>query len=365
VEKPAKADSLHGLLKARRNELLACWARKTEATIASADVPRGELLDQMPAFVDELIAALYPEAMPLPIPSATAVEHGAQRLRLGFDVGQVVREYGLLHECIIDLAAATGTAASARERLIVAKAINHGIADAVAQYVRQRDDELRRQSSEHVGFIAHELRNPLSAARLALARLQRTELAGGGRSVDLLERNLRRTAEMIESALAHSSLAMGVEPRRERIDVPAFLREIEQDVALEARARRIAVVTATPQHLTIDADRRLLRSAVTNLVTNALKFSHEDSSIEIIASRNDVQVMLDVADACGGLPPGRAEELFAPLVQRGDDRSGYGLGLAIARQAAEAHGGSISLRDVPGVGCVFTIVLPVGPTTAR
>jgi hypothetical protein len=69
-------------------------------------------------------------------------------------------------------------------------------------------------------------------------------------------------------------------------------------------------------------------------------------------------VTIEVADACGGLPPGKVDDLFAPLVQRGENRSGFGLGLAIARQAVEAHGGSIDVRDDPGDGCVFTIELP-------
>jgi signal transduction histidine kinase len=67
--------------------------------------------------------------------------------------------------------------------------------------------------------------------------------------------------------------------------------------------------------------------------------------------------MIEVADGCGGLAPGKAEELFTPLVQRGEDRSGFGLGLSIALQAAEAHNGTIKVRDVPGTGCAFVIDL--------
>jgi signal transduction histidine kinase len=65
-----------------------------------------------------------------------------------------------------------------------------------------------------------------------------------------------------------------------------------------------------------------------------------------------------VEDACGGLPAGAGAELFEPFVQRGADRSGLGLGLAIARQAIEAHGGTVELRNRPGHGCVFTVRLP-------
>jgi C4-dicarboxylate-specific signal transduction histidine kinase len=69
-------------------------------------------------------------------------------------------------------------------------------------------------------------------------------------------------------------------------------------------------------------------------------------------------VSIDVADECGGLPPGKADELFRPYLQRGVDRSGIGLGLAICLKGAHAIGGDIRVRDLPGTGCVFTVELP-------
>jgi signal transduction histidine kinase len=67
---------------------------------------------------------------------------------------------------------------------------------------------------------------------------------------------------------------------------------------------------------------------------------------------------LDVEDACGGLPPGKIEELFRPFEQRGADRTGLGLGLSISQQGVEANGGVLRAHDLPGIGCVFTIDLP-------
>jgi signal transduction histidine kinase len=350
--------TLFELLRTRREELLSCWMDRTRGAVGSASLPRAELLDRMPAFVDEITAALYPGALPLPPSSGSAEEHGEQRLRLGFDVAEVIREYGLLHECILALARAVELTVGAPEQEVIARWLNNGIADAIAQYVRQRDVELQRQTSEHLGFIAHELRNPLSVARLALQRLRQHELAGGGRAVELLDRNLRRAAEMIDSTLNEAALKMGLEPRASTIDLGAFLREVEADAASEAQARQVAVVISVPEGLTLEADPRLLRSALSNLLHNALKFSHEGSAVTVSADSSEGWVTVDVADACGGLPPGRAEELFAPLVQRDKNRSGYGLGLAIAQQAARAHDATIRVRDIPGTGCVFTLALP-------
>ena len=70
-------------------------------------------------------------------------------------------------------------------------------------------------------------------------------------------------------------------------------------------------------------------------------------------------VLIEVKDHCGGLPPGSTEQLFAPFAQLSHDRSGLGLGLSVARQSVEAEGGTLTARDAPGVGCVFTISLPL------
>jgi hypothetical protein len=73
------------------------------------------------------------------------------------------------------------------------------------------------------------------------------------------------------------------------------------------------------------------------------------------------RVLFEIEDECGGLPPGKIDDLFIPFKQRGADRSGVGLGLSICLKAAKANGGEIHVRDLPGKGCVFTLDLPRRP----
>ena len=80
--------------------------------------------------------------------------------------------------------------------------------------------------------------------------------------------------------------------------------------------------------------------------------------------RIDHRVVFEVEDECGGLPVGSIEKLFDPYVQVGKDRSGFGLGLAIAKQAVDAHQGSLRVHNIVGSGCVFVLELPThGPGT--
>jgi len=101
---------------------------------------------------------------------------------------------------------------------------------------------------------------------------------------------------------------------------------------------------------------------VANLLQNAFKFTRRQGHISLKASSTKERVLIEVEDECGGLPPGKADELFRPFKRRGSDRTGLGLGLSISRKSVEGDGGEIRVRDIPGVGCVFTIDLPRLPS---
>jgi len=349
---------LAALLKRQRQTLIDRWSAGTQRENTADPVSRAELLDHIPRFIDELIAALHPIAVPLPSLGENAQAHGAQRMRLGFDVAEVVREYGTLHRCIVELAFEAEEPITLRDEKVIIRWLNAGLANAVSQYVNDRDAELHRQAAEHLGFIAHEIRNPLSSVTMAFRLLQQGALAPGGRAVDLLERNLQRAVDVIDNALLHASLNMGVELRPEPIALQKLLAALEADYGAEADAKRIEVVATVPAGLVIKADARLLNSALSNLLKNALKFSKPDTQIHLRARVENGQVCIEVEDSCGGLPPGSSEELFKPLVQRGKDQTGFGLGLSIALQAAQAHNGTLQVHDLPGKGCVFTVLLP-------
>lgn len=109
--------------------------------------------------------------------------------------------------------------------------------------------------------------------------------------------------------------------------------------------------------LSVFANRERVLAAVGNLLQNALKFTRPETSITVRAVGVGDKVQIQVADRCGGLPAGSAETMFSPFSQRSTDKSGLGIGLTITRHAIEADGGTLTVADVPGKGCVFTICL--------
>lgn len=141
--------------------------------------------------------------------------------------------------------------------------------------------------------------------------------------------------------------------------VAAFLDELKLSASLEADVRGCKLnVSDVDPLLALDVDRDLLLAAAGNLLQNAFKFSHSHSEVTLNAYAAADRVLIDVEDQCGGLPPGDAEKMFLPFTQGAEDRSGLGLGLSISRRSIEANGGVLSVRNVPGTGCVFTIDLP-------
>src|SRR5689334_1667219 len=125
--------SLSELLSTRRQELLDRWAAAAQSS-TSAPVTRVELLDRMPQFVDQVIAALAEGVESAPSVGPLAEEHGSQRLRLGFDIGEVVREYDLLHKVVFDLAAEAEVVIDPRSARLLASQLAKGTRDAVTQY---------------------------------------------------------------------------------------------------------------------------------------------------------------------------------------------------------------------------------------
>jgi signal transduction histidine kinase len=337
---------LHEVLTEHREEIIAA-------------MPSAELVDHLPDFLREVIDALRLEESPDTSP--TAADHGEQRLALGFDLDSVVREYGALGASIVETARAAGTPLTPRDYLVLSQCVNTGIAEAVAQYARQRDAELQRQANEHFAFIAHELRNPLGSALLALSLLRDKALMPEDRLAKVLDRALARMHQLIEESLGVAQASAGIHLRREPIRLGALLDDAEMGAVANAEEKNIRLTFLLQSDETISVDARLVRSALSNLVRNAVKFSKPGGSVEVRGRVENGRTTIEVEDRCGGLPAGKVEQAFAPFVQLDPKKDGFGLGLAIVKQAADAHGGSIRVQNLPGKGCIFVLEIPSEP----
>jgi signal transduction histidine kinase len=291
----------------------------------------------------------------------SAIAHGRELLELGYSVDQVVHDYGDLCQAITELAFERGKTFQVDDFGTLNRCLDNAIADAVTEFSRLREAGLAGErdavSNERLGFLVHELRNALGTASLALSALELSGMPVGGATGAVLKRSLLALAGLVERAL--DDVRRNQAANHPVFGLAAFLDDARSTAQLDVRAGRCTLsmdpVDAT---LGVRGDRQLLLAALGNVLQNAFKFTREGTAVMLRASANERHIRIEVADHCGGLPKGSASEMFTPFRQRSADRSGLGLGLSIARQSIEADSGTLSVQDLPGVGCVFSIRLP-------
>jgi len=214
-------------------------------------------------------------------------------------------------------------------------------------------------------FLAHEVRNLVNVAILSFEVLNASGAGVAGDKGHVLRRSLNDLRTLINRSLSDMRTTHGRDGRG-AISVGDFINEIEAAATLEAQAKGIRlVVPPVMDGLVVEADRHELGAAVRNLLQNAFKFTRPGTRVDLRVRPSANRVRIEVHDECGGLPGGCPDDLFRPFEQRGRDRSGLGLGLAFSRKVAQASRGTISVRNIPGYGCVFAIDLPrsLGPAT--
>jgi signal transduction histidine kinase len=355
---------LHEVLAAHRSDIIQRWLEAVRGTLHPESMPRVELVDHLPNFLEHVIARLARD--PDTDSTEIAEEHGGQRLALGFSLDSVVREYGALRIAILAVAREHAAAVTARDHEVIFECVIDGIAIAVSEYSRQRDAEMQRQATEHFAFIAHELRNPLSSSLLALGSLEaRGQLDVSDRTVQVMARGLRTMQDLIDHSLRIARFGSGVDLKPEAVQLRTLLEETQSAVALNAEAKDIRLELSLDGDHEMVVDVRLIQSALSNLVRNAIKFTHAAGTVRVRGKASGRRVTIEIEDACGGLPAGDVEKIFSPFIQLGAGAdSGFGLGLAIARQAVDAHGGTLRVQNVPDRGCIFVLDLPTSPPTA-
>jgi PAS domain S-box-containing protein len=242
---------------------------------------------------------------------------------------------------------------------------------------RRLVDELREADERKSAFIAvlsHELRNPLAAIRTHLYLLEHSEPGGEAtaRATKVIDRQVGHLVGMVDDLLDVTRITQDkIELRRQLLDVNALVREtLEDNRSHLERGGVVFELDAADPPLYVNADGARIAQVITNLLTNAAKFTPAGGRARVtVRAGDDRTVILSVADSGIGIDPALRPQLFQPFMQ-GDrtlDRTGggLGLGLALVRGLVELHGGSISVESGGrGSGAEFTITLPLADTRA-
>jgi len=341
---------LHALIEGRRLDIISrCQTKMAGETIGRhLDAEHG-----VAKFVDQISDTLQ-YSLPHTRLTETAARHGAALLRAGLAVEHLVREYSAVGASVGELAVEAAMVITDEELAALHSCVADAIAGSVAEYVRLRDS----QANERIGILGHELRNLLGTAQIALNHVRSGSVGARGSTATILGRSLAGLNTLIDRELADVRLGAGLH-HRETVVVSDFLREVEITASVEANGRALRfLVTSVGKDVLVHVDRQVLVSVIGNLLQNAFKFTPALGQVHLRAVATVDRVQINIQDQCGGLPVEKAEELFRPFTQLGDDRSGLGLGLTICKRGAHANDGEIHVCNHPGDGCVFTLDLP-------
>jgi signal transduction histidine kinase len=199
-----------------------------------------------------------------------------------------------------------------------------------------------------LAVVAHEIRSPV-AALVAIADAY----------ADSDEARQRRLLELAAAALITIERLLVEAPtvsfRAERLDVGRLARDAAETAALTSGS---SVVTRTDDGLVVAGDPERLRQALDNLIGNAIAHSPDGGDVTVTAARRGGVITVEVTDEGDGIPAADLERMFEPGVRLTRDRPGSGLGLAVVRAIARAHGGEVEVESTPGQGATFRLVLP-------
>jgi signal transduction histidine kinase len=361
-DRAALADAIHR----RRGDVERRWLERVrrECLAARQDVPTTELRDSIGEYLVRLAAVIRGDQTIAAGGAAAwaevAREHADTRVRLGFDIDQLVHEFILLRRVLFDVVREEGLLPDSFQSERLADLIDAAIATAVKGYVEARDIAERRVQAEHIGFLTHELRNPLTTATMAATRLRRkphvvsTEHA----TLDILERGLNRVRSLIDGILATQRFeAREVESHPQQRTLGEIISEATRAAELEAKNKGIVFTARYEPAVVVHVDSTLTLSALQNVVDNAVKFT-DRGDVRLVAESEETEVIIHVYDNCDGLAPEELKTIFEPFKRAHSGKAGTGLGLAIARRAVEAQGGRIGAESKIGQGCRFWLALP-------
>ncbi len=215
--------------------------------------------------------------------------------------------------------------------------------------------------------VSHELRSPLARIRMALALAQRRAGPQAQSDLDRIEREAEKLDALIGQVMTLTRLRTATSPRREAVRLDQLVGEVVDDARFEHPASRVELTTSGPIEVRGDADG--LKSAIENVVRNALIYGDPAQPVEVEATSGSGEALVRVLDRGPGVPDSELSRIFEPFYRtdksRDHQKGGQGIGLAITTRVTELHGGSVTARNRNGGGLEIDLKLPLGAAPAE
>ncbi|MEO0768831.1 MAG: sensor histidine kinase [Cyanobacteria bacterium J06649_4] len=385
------------IIALRKDDIVQAWISKVkENAVIQSDrnLTYKGILDSLPSLIDA-IAHLLTKAetndqQNIEDMLRSGLDHGALRAKQGYDAEEIVREYGILRDTIFNIIEPD---LLERKPLILLRtvrlidgSIDQVIAICLKRYTEERLqevnllydemvasneelDRLVRNEQKNLAHLAHELKTPLSCIIGYSDLFLRQQAKASEIKVNFIERVLasgRQLLSIINETLEVSACRAGkVSVQVEPINACEVIEEVANVMDTLAKQKGLRVIVDCEQiRGTIMSDRSRLRQILTNLISNAVRYT-EQGEVRIsgrTSSHESEIITIAIADTGLGIVAEEQDRIFEPYYQGKAGQqlpSSTGLGLAIANQMVKLLQGSIKLISEPDIGSTFTITLPV------
>jgi signal transduction histidine kinase len=212
-----------------------------------------------------------------------------------------------------------------------------------------------------LGDVSHELRSPLSRLIVALSLVKQGPAEEAAENLDRIGLEARRLDTLIGQLLTLTRIDTGTDRGSPtRFDLTNLVQEVAADADFEARARNRHCAITRADACTVAGFEELMRSAIENVVRNAIRYTADGTTVEISLTCGESEMNLAVRDYGPGVPPEMLTEIFQPFRRVANGNAdGAGLGLAIAERAVQVHSGEIHAANAPGGGLIVEITVKV------
>ena len=238
---------------------------------------------------------------------------------------------------------------------------------------KEKEDQLQTlmaTKDKFFSIISHDLRNPFTAfmgfSELMLRQLKKGQYDNIEKYARAIYSTARSGGELLSNLLDWSRSQRGkITFRPEKINLHELVQSVLMFFDEPARSKEIKIESTIASDITLMADHNMLNTILRNLVSNAIKYSYRNTTINISITQQNNRVLLEVADIGQGMEPEQQQKLFRidsnESVPGTEEEKGTGLGLILCKEFVDKHNGQIKVESQPGEGSKFTVILPLKP----